>query len=278
MNRIDFCGIIVAEKCNPNGDPLNGNMPRQDFSGHGIMSDVCLKRKIRDRLYDNGHDIFVVRQENLKDDNKSLKDRVTKNPELKDAMKKKDDKLFFELACQKWIDVRAFGQVFAFTKDGSGVSESVRGPVSIGQAVSLDVVNILNVGITKSVNTNDAKGESAKASDTMASRYMIDRGAYVFRGSIYPQLAEKTFFTYKDAMAIKDAILHMFQNDISQCRPSGSMTLDKLYWWEHNCPTGQYSPIKVFHSLHLEPTDTYPYYTDSLEELPGLEAEICEGW
>lgn len=75
-NRIDFCGIIVAERCNPNGDPINGNVPRQDFNGNGIITDVCLKRKIRDRLSENGYDIFIVKQEELLDEQKSLHSKV----------------------------------------------------------------------------------------------------------------------------------------------------------------------------------------------------------
>lgn len=87
QNRIDFCGIIVAERCNPNGDPLNANSPRQDFSGHGIISDVCLKRKIRNRLHDAGQQIFVVHQQDLENGEFSLKDRAASVPEMKKQKK-----------------------------------------------------------------------------------------------------------------------------------------------------------------------------------------------
>lgn len=278
QNRIDFCGIITAEKCNPNGDPLNGNTPRQDWSGHGVISDVCLKRKIRDRLFDAGYEIFVLKQDDLPDGQESLRDRANDVPEMADAAKRKDRIRYRKIACEKWIDVRAFGQVFAFKEKNGGVSEPVRGPVSIQDAVSLDCVILTGKNITKSVNSNDPDHKSGKASDTFGVQYQIDHGAYVFRGSMYPQLAKTTGFTYDDALAIKKAMITMFQNDASSARPSGSIALDKLYWWEHNCPNGQYSPIKVFRTLKLSPGPEAPFYTAELDNLPGLEPEVIEGW
>ena len=107
---------------------------------------------------------------------------------------------------------------------------------------------------------------------------MINHGAYVFRGSMYPMLAKQTGFTYGDAMAIKDAMIHMFMNDASAARPAGSIELHKLYWWEHSCPNGQYSPAKVFRSLELKASDEYPYYTATSNELIKLDVQIYEGW
>ena len=276
QNRIDFLGIIVAERCNPNGDPAQANWPRQDYEGHGIMSDVCLKRKIRDRLNEAGHSIFVVPQEQLSLGIKSLHARVKNMPELARAMKNKDEAEFLKMACEKWIDVRTFGQVFGFK--GENVTTQVRGPMSIGEAKSLEPVDVYIVDITKCVNQSDPDNGKSRSSDTFGKKYKIDHGAYIFRGSIYPQLAKKTGFTDADADAVKDAILHMFQNDASNARPSGSMSLDKLYWWRHNCFHGQYSPANVFQSVHFSPCDNYPYYTAKLEELPGLKPEIICGW
>lgn len=277
-NRIDFCGIIIAERCNPNGDPVNGNVPRQDFDGYGIISDVCIKRKIRNELFSNGYDIFVVTSNALPEGQKSLHGRARANPDMEKALKSKDVRQYRKSACEKWMDVRAFGQVFAFKQADGGLSEAVRGPVSIQDAVSLDTVTIQPKNITKSVNTNDSDNKSGKASDTFGVRYIINCGAYVFRGSMHPQLAELTGFTYGDALAIRDAMCTMFRNDISAARPSGSMSLDKLYWWEHNCPNGQYPPAKVFRSLSLEPIKGYPYYTAVINGLPGLKVEVFDGW
>lgn len=277
QNRIDFCGIISAERCNPNGDPLNGNIPRQTFDGHGIISDVCLKRKIRDRLSEEGHDIFVKRQEDLQEGQTSLQGLTKAVPALQEALKSKNEKLYKKIACERWIDVRAFGQVFAFKeKERTGVSISVRGPVSIQDAVSLSYVDVIQKGLTKAVNTNEPKGDVEKASDTMGFRYQIDHGAYIFRGSMYPQLASLTGFTYEDALAVKKAMTFMFLNDATSARPSGSIYLDKLYWWEHNCPNGQYSPAKVFRTLKFMPMDTAPYYDVEVDNLPGLVPEAID--
>lgn len=278
QNRIDFCGVISAEKCNPNGDPLNGNIPRQDYSGHGIISDVCIKRKIRDRLHDDGHDIFVLKQEDLYEGQTSLRDRAKADDALQNAIKAKKGKLYKKIACDQWIDVRTFGQVFAFKDKEGNISISIRGPVSIQDAVSLSPIDIIQKGITKSVNTNEAKGDAEKASDTMGLRYQIDHGAYVFRGSMYPQLASLTGFTQEDALAIKKAMTFMFLNDATSARPSGSIYIDKLYWWEHNCPSGQYSPAKVFRTIKFKAIDTAPFYEAELTNLPGLEAEIIDAW
>ncbi len=277
QNRIDFLGVIVAERCNPNGDPVDRNVPRCDFDGYGYISDVCLKRKIRDRLYDAGYEIFVSQPWQLPGDVKSLKDQVNKVPEMVKARKEKDEEAFGKAACEKWIDVRSFGQVFAF-KGNNFISTPVRGPVSICEAKTLDIVNINQEFITKVINLDDAQNDSGISSDRLGSRFKINHGAYVFRGSIHTQLAEKTGFSDEDAEAIKNAILHMYQGDASINRPSGSICLHRLYWWQHNCPNGQYSPIKVFRSVHLKPEAEYPYYSETLEQLPALKPEIIEGW
>ncbi|MDR0286570.1 MAG: CRISPR-associated protein, partial [Clostridiales bacterium] len=128
-NKIDFAVLFTVNKANPNGDPLNGNRPREDFDGLGEMSDVCIKRKIRNRLQDMGEKIFVQSDERCDDGCKSLSERAKANKELNAAEKAKDKDMYAKIACETWIDVRSFGQVFAFKSDGAdGVSVGVRGP------------------------------------------------------------------------------------------------------------------------------------------------------
>ena len=123
-NKIDFVVLVSANQANVNGDPLNGNRPRTDYSGYGEMSDVCIKRKIRNRMQDLGNDIFVQSADRSDDGCKSLSERASSN------IKTKDINEYAKEACEKWLDVRSFGQVFAFkSKDSSGVSVGVRGPV-----------------------------------------------------------------------------------------------------------------------------------------------------
>jgi CRISPR-associated protein Csd2 len=274
--KIDFALVFSVKNANPNGDPLSGNMPRVTIDGFGELSDVCLKRKIRDRLQEAGEKIFVQSDDNRVDDYKTLKDRAEGT--LKDAMT--DGEKLRKEACKTWIDVRAFGQLFAYkgSGKGSGVSLGIRGPVTIQSAFSKEPVNITSIQITKSVS---GEGDGTKkASDTMGMKHRVDFGTYVTYGSINPQLAEKTGFSYDDAQKIKQALLHIFDNDASSARPEGSMEVVNLYWWEHSSKSGQYSSAKVHRSLKVVPKDnpvkqqTIGDYEIKLNPLKDLKPEI----
>ena len=273
VNKIDFAALVTVVKANPNGDPLNGNRPREDFNGYGEISDVCIKRKIRNRLQDMGERIFVQSADRCDDGAKSLHDRAEKTESIKKAAK--DAEKYAQAACAEWIDVRAFGQVFAFK--GDKVSVGVRGPVSIRTAESVSPIDISAMQITKSVN---GETKDTKASDTMGSKSRVEFGLYVIRGSINPQLAEKTGFSKEDAEKIKNALMTLFENDASSARPDGSMEVRRLYWWRHNCKSGQYSSAEVHRSLeiHLKDTSDHPVrfedYDIILKELDGLIPEV----
>lgn len=278
--KIDFAVVFAVSHANPNGDPLTGNRPRETYDGYGEISDVCLKRKIRNRLMDFGQRVFVQSDDRSNDGYKSLKERADANPELKKAGKDKDS--FAKAACQSWIDVRSFGQVFAFKgkgKSGDGVSVGVRGPVSIHSAFSVDPIISSSLQITKSVNGEP--GEK-KASDTMGMKHRVDFGLYVTYGSINCQLAEKTGFTSDDAELIKKALHTLFENDVSSARPDGSMEVVKLYWWTHNCKDGQYSSAKVHRLLHIVKKDgvesarSAEDYQITCDTLPNLDVEVYD--
>lgn len=275
-NKIDFAVIVTVNKANPNGDPLNGNRPREDYDGLGEISDVCIKRKIRNRLQDMGQNVFVQSQDRCDDGAKSLNDRAKAVPELVKLAKEKDQEAYARIACEKWIDVRAFGQVFAFK--GDSLSVGVRGPVSIQTAVSVDPIDITTMQITKSVNSETKEG---KSSDTMGSKNRVEFGLYVIKGSINHQLAEKTGFSEEDAELIKKALISLFENDASSARPDGTMEVRKVYWWRHNCPNGQYSSAKVHRSLMIEKKvdipKKYEDYTIRINPLDGLVPEEYEG-
>lgn len=280
-NKIDFVVLVSANQANVNGDPLNGNRPRADYSGYGEMSDVCIKRKIRNRMQDLGNNIFVQSADRSDDGCKSLSERASSN------IKTKDINEYAKEACEKWLDVRSFGQVFAFkSKDSSGVSVGVRGPVSIHQGVSVSPIEVRSIQITKSVNgepVKDGKDASARSSDTMGQKHFVQFGLYEIKGSINVQLAEKTGFSEEDADIIKECLRTLFLNDASSARPEGSMEVLRVYWWKHNCKDGQYSSSKVHRSVHVElkPDVNIPSSADdyiiSVDELPGLEPEIIEG-
>lgn len=275
QNKIDFALVFTVKNANPNGDPLNGNIPRMTLDGRGELSDVCLKRKIRNRLQDFGEAIFVQSDDYRKDEHRSLRNRA--EAVLGKAMKNEDE--LRKLAQETWIDVRSFGQVFAFKGgEGKGVSVGIRGPVTIQPAFSVESVNVTSLQITKSVS---GEGDGTKrGSDTMGMKHSVDFGLYVTYGSINPQLAELTGFSDEDADKIKNAILHIFDNDASSARPEGSMEVVKLYWWKHNSKLGQYSAAKVHKTLEITKKDgiidakSSDDYEIKTVDLDGLSPEV----
>lgn len=276
-NKIDFVALISVTRANGNGDPLNGNRPRTDLDGFGEISDVCIKRKIRNRMQDLGQPIFVQSQDRCSDGFGSLSERASS---VMKGIKDRDE--YGKLACETWLDVRSFGQVFAF-KDAKGVSVGVRGPVSIHQATSISAVEIESIQITKSVNGEKKGKDESRASDTMGMKHFVRFGLYELKGSINVQLAEKTGFTEEDAEIVKECLRTLFVNDASSARPDGSMEVVKLFWWKHNCKDGQYSSAKVHRSVKVAQKDAEAIpssvedYTISLEPLPGLDPEIIDG-
>lgn len=278
-NKIDFEAIIEVKNANCNGDPLNGNMPRTTYEGYGEISDVCIKRKIRNRLLDMGENIFVQSDDKKVDNFGSLRERADANEafgaELKKG-KKADKTLATAAACKEWIDVRTFGQVFAFK--GSELSLGIRGPVSIHPAFSVEPIDIVSTQITKSVNSES--GKDGKASDTMGMKHRVEFGVYILKGSINVQLAEITGFSEEDAEKVKEAIRTLFVNDCSSARPDGSMQVVKLFWWKHNCKIGQYSTKKVHDSVKVVKKDgvqtakSIDDYDIIYSALPNIE--VCE--
>jgi len=292
--KIDFAIIISVKNANPNGDPLNGNRPRTDYEGLGEITDVCLKRKIRDRMMERfvdlekkkegkekGQAVFVQSDDRKYDDAKSLKARAEAalGRDLGGAETVKK-------ACEAWIDVRAFGQLFAFKSDkkgkkkedgasegDTGISIGIRGPVTIQSAFSINPVSVSSTQITKSVNAEETKDDK-RGSDTMGMKHRVDSGIYVTYGSMNPQLAERTGFSDEDAAVIKSILPRLFENDASSARPEGSMAVQKVIWWEHKPgKVGQYSSAKVHKTLIVNADGSYP-----LNNLDGLKPQELEGF
>ena len=276
QNKIDFVALVAVNMANSNGDPLDGNRPRTDYNGLGEISDVCIKRKIRNRMQDMGQGVFVQMAERSDDGCNSLSERATST-----MGKVKDREEYARLACEKWLDVRSFGQVFAFKgADKDGVSVGVRGPVSIHQAVSLSPVEVRSLQITKSVNGEPSEKRS---SDTMGTKHFVQFGLYKIKGAVNVQLAQKTGFTQADAQVVQECLRTLFENDASAARPEGSMEVVKLYWWQHNCPSGQYSSAQVHQSVQIQLKDGVEIpgkvgdYAITVNALPGLECQIIDG-
>ena len=279
-NKVDFAVIFSVKNANPNGDPLNGNRPRVDYEGFGEISDVCLKRKIRNRLLADGQSIFVQSDDNKKDGMTSLKNRAEseeyglgKNAFNSKKTKPEDTA---KAACEKWLDVRSFGQLFAFSGTGKdGVSIPIRGPVTIQSAFSVEPVSVTSTQITKSVS---GEGDGTKkGSDTMGMKHRVDKAVYVFYGAISPQLAERTGFSEEDAGIVKGVLPRLFEGDASSARPEGSMTVEKVIWWKHNSKAGQYSSAKVHRTLKIDADGSFD--EDELKKtLTDLTPEIMDGF
>ena len=304
QNKIDFALVFTARNANPNGDPLDGNRPRTTYEGFGEVSDVCIKRKVRNRWVDEGYPVFVQSDDHraVGDNFRSLKDRADACPALKacleaiKAQKKTKDAApvsredYAKIACETWLDVRAFGQVFAFKKKKSdnetadenagsdAVSIGIRGPVSIQSAFSVKEVDVVSTQITKSVNLETGADPDGKASDTMGTKHRVSYGVYTTFGSINVQPASKTGFSAEDAEKLKEALLTLFRNDATSARPDGSMEVVKLIWWERNCPNGQYSSAKVHRSLHVvQPDDPNELPMVTVDVLDGLKCTVYDG-
>ena len=270
---------IEVREANANGDPLSGNMPRTDAKGHGLISDVAIKRKIRNRMQDFGHPTFVQAGDRIEDEFRSLEKRFSNQFNAQNS-----DEYIEEQANKLWLDVRSFGQVFTYLKKSIGV----RGPVSINMAKSLEPIVISSLQITRSTNGMEAKNESGRSSDTMGMKYFVDYGVYLLKGSINPNFAEKTGFSTEDVEVIKQALVSLFENDASSARPEGSMRVREVFWFTHSNKLGNISSARVFDLFEFDKENqeknTYEDYGIHLNqeklaeyENKGLKVDILEG-
>jgi len=281
QHKIDFALVLRVSNANPNGDPLNGNRPRTSYDSIGEITDVCLKRKLRDRLQESGEAIFVQSDDRRNDEYRSLAERAKAT--LKDAL---GGPQTAALACKEWFDVRAFGQLFAIkagkktkkkadegeeSEGDTGISVGIRGPVTLQSAFSREPVDVTSTQITKSVS---GEGDGSKrGSDTMGMKHRIDRGIYVCFGSMNPQLAERTGFSDEDAGKIKAILPKLLENDASSARPEGSMEVLNVVWWQHPSKSGLCSSAKVHRSLTVDHDGNV-----TVTKIEGLAEEIIPGF
>lgn len=263
--KVDFMGLISVTHANPNGDPLNGGRPRIDSAGYGFITDVCLKRKLRNRLADMNKRIFVSPPQQEDD---TLERRAS-------AITASTKAAFASAACRKWFDVRTFGQVFAFS--GRRGTVSVRGPVTIQHAFSVDPVVIEEVFTTRCINSSSQK---KRASDTLGSRSYVQYGLYIMKGSICAGIAQKTGFSEQDSISFREALFSIFTNDASSARPDGSMKLERLYWWNHHSLHGDHPSAVLFDTIKIHKKNgvyvpmRFSDYTITEDHIPGLTPRL----
>lgn len=251
QNRYDFVILFDVENGNPNGDPDAGNMPRIDpESGYGIVTDVCLKRKIRNYVETvkedtPGYRIYIKDQVPLnRSDNEALT-YLGVTGDLK-AAKKADPQLDVKIRdfmCQNFFDIRAFGAVMTTFVKGALNCGQVRGPVQLSFARSVDPIVPQEVTITRVAITTEKDAES-KGTE-MGRKYIVPYGLYRAEGYISANLARKTTgFSQEDLELLWEAILNLFENDHSAAR--GKMAVRDLIIFRHDCELGNAPSHKLF--------------------------------
>ena len=238
LNRYDFVFIFDVRDANPNGDPDAGNLPRIDpETGHGLTTDVCLKRKVRNyvaltRKNDPGHRIYFSEGAVLNRLHEEAYESIGEEPERnklpKDPEKARQVTRFM---CRNFWDIRTFGAVMS-TEVNCG---QVRGPVQISFARSVDPVVSLEHAITRSSVTNERDLGKER---TMGRKFTVPYGLYLACGFVNPFLAEQTGFDGDDLGLLWEALINAFQFDQSAARPAGSMATRGLIVFEHASALG----------------------------------------
>lgn len=255
MNRHDFIYIFDVKDANPNGDPDAGNLPRIDpETGHGIVTDVCLKRKVRNYIAlihgaDSGHRIYFKERAVLNKFHEEAYASLGMKPE---ARKLPNDvekaRALTDFMCRTFYDIRTFGAVMS-TEVNCG---QVRGPVQISFARSVDPIVTLEHAITRSSVTNERDLEKER---TMGRKFTVPYALYVAEGFVNPFLARQTGFSEADLQLLWDALKSAFQFDQSAARPAGSMTTRALVVFEHNSELGNVSSHVLFEALQINRRD-----------------------
>lgn len=244
-NRYEFVLLFDVENGNPNGDPDMGNMPRVDpQTGNGIVTDVCLKRKVRDyvdlvKSGNAGYEIYVKSGAVLNSQHKKAYDYLGINP---DSKKPKDDELT-KFMCQNFFDIRTFGAVMT-TEINCG---QVRGPVQFSFARSIDPVFQQEVTVTRCAVTNEKDAEKGQ---TMGKKQIVPYGLYRAEGYVSAHLAKKTEFTEDDLELLWDSLVNMFEHDHSAAR--GKMSARKLIVFKHNSELGCCQSHVLFDKVKVE--------------------------
>lgn len=264
-NRIDFVYIFDVQNGNPNGDPDAANAPRVDAEDmHGIVTDVCLKRKVRNYVqtivaeddkneYQEGYDVFVKDKAVLDalvekiydyESVKIIKDKDKKTEEVK---KKEEAK---KLLCKNYFDIRTFGQVIATP----GKQDQVRGPIQLTFARSVDEITTRPLSITRCAVQKEEKNSDTddvrQKERTMGRKNIVPYGLYVCHGFVSANLAKQTGFSEEDLELFWDALKNMFDVDRSAAR--GLMSAQKLIVFKHESALGNAPANKLFDLVKVE--------------------------
>lgn len=277
-NRYDFIILFDVENGNPNGDPDAGNMPRIDpETGLGLVTDVCLKRKIRNyvetvREDEQGYRIYIKDGVPLNRSDAEACEHFGAAPDNLKDFKKNDpdiDRKLRDYMCENFYDVRTFGAVMTTFVKGALNCGQVRGPVQLGFARSIDPVLPQEVTITRVAITTEADAE--KKGTEMGRKYILPYGLYRCEGFVSANLARKTTgFSEDDLELLWDAILNMFENDRSAAR--GMMAVRELIIFKHDSELGNapahklFDLVRITKDLEVIAPRSYSDYTVEVDE------------
>ncbi|HHQ47390.1 MAG TPA: type I-C CRISPR-associated protein Cas7/Csd2 [Acidobacteria bacterium] len=249
MNRYDFVYIFDVKDANPNGDPDAGNLPRLDpETGHGLVTDVCIKRKIRNyvaltRDGKNGHRIYFAEKAVLNRLHQEAYEAIGEKPQSKKLPKDAEKaRALTAFMCGNFWDIRTFGAVMT-TEVNCG---QVRGPVQLSFARSVEPIVTLEHAITRSSVTNERDLEKER---TMGRKFTVPYAVYVAHGFVNPFLAAQTGFSEEDLDLLWEALLNAFQFDQSAARPAGSMAARRLIVFEHQSQLGNAPSHRLFEAV-----------------------------
>ena len=284
-NRYEFVVLFDVENGNPNGDPDAGNMPRIDpESGLGLVTDVCLKRKIRNYVEtvkegESGYKIYIREDIPLNRSDREACEALgvhdtdeKKVTESLKKLKKNDpdaDRKLRDYMCQNFYDIRTFGAVMTTFVKASLNCGQVRGPVQLGFARSIDPIISQEVTITRVAITTETAAENKKTE--MGRKNIVPYGLYRVEGYVSANLARKTTgFSEEDLELLWDAIINMFENDHSAAR--GKMAVRELIVFKHSKELGDCPAYKLFEAVEVKKKDDIIYprkyqdYTVTLHE------------
>ncbi len=283
-NRYEFVVLFDVENGNPNGDPDAGNMPRIDpETGYGIVTDVCLKRKIRnyvETLKEDapGYRIYIKDGVPLNRSDAEAYQKFGVNPEKVKEFKKSDpdiDRKIRDYMCGEFYDIRTFGAVMTTFTKGALNCGQVRGPVQLGFARSIDPVLPQEITITRIAITTEADAENKKTE--MGRKYILPYALYRCEGYVSANLARKTTgFSEEDLSLLWNAIINMFENDHAAAR--GKMAVRELIVFKHDSELGNAPAHKLFELVKIDrdPSVTAPRsYSDYTVTVN--EAAVPEG-
>lgn len=251
-NRYDFVLLFDVKDGNPNGDPDAGNLPRIDpETGHGLVTDVCLKRKVRNYVQlakgsSSPYDIFVKEKAILN----TLIDEAHEQDSVKSKEKGEKTDAARQFMCSKYYDVRTFGAVMSTGKNAG----QVRGPIQLTFARSVDQIVPLEHSITRMAVATEAEAEKQQGDNrTMGRKFTVPYALYRCHGFVSAPLANQTGFSEDDLALFWESLVNMFEHDRSAAR--GQMAARKLIVFRHESKMGNAPAHLLFDMVKVAPTN-----------------------